>query len=195
MFILVRIRLGLRRKLLIESTALEHEAACTSGQVEADYTRECLAIEVDQGIGGEKVTGVLGRIAMERGTPKTIRVDNGPEFVSKVLDQWAYRNGVTLDFSRPGKPTDNAYVESFNGSLQDECLNVNWFLSLEDARRKIEAWRRRYNESSPHTALGDVPPRPCWICKTRNFRSLAGPKMGGPAAISQSGREKGGIED
>jgi putative transposase len=124
-----------------------------------NYTRECLAIEVDQGIGGEKVAGVLGRIMMERQTPKTIRVDNGPEFVSKVLDQWAYRNGVKLDFSRPGKPTDNAYVESFNGSLRDECLNVNWFLSLEDARGKIEAWRRHYNESRPHSALEDVPPR------------------------------------
>jgi putative transposase len=123
-----------------------------------NYTRECLAIKVDQGIGGEKVAGVLGRITMERRTPKTIRVDNGPEFVSKVLDQWAYRNGVKLDFSRPGKPTDNAYVESFNGSLRDECLNVNWFLSLEDARGKIKAWRRHYNESRPHTALGDVPP-------------------------------------
>ena len=123
-----------------------------------EYTRECLAMEVDQGIGGEKVAGVLGRITMERQTPKTIRVDNGPEFVSKVLDQWAYRNGVKLDFSRPGKPTDNAYVESFNGSLRDECLNVNWFLSLEDARSKIQAWRRHYNESRPHSALRDVPP-------------------------------------
>ena len=123
-----------------------------------NYTRECLAIEVDQGIGGEKGVGVLGRITMERPTPKAIRVDHGPEFVSKVLDQWAYRNGVTLDFSRPGKPTDNAYVESFNGSLRDECLNVNWFLSLEDARGKIEAWRKHYNENRPHTALGNIPP-------------------------------------
>jgi putative transposase len=123
-----------------------------------NYTRECLAIEVDQGIGGGQVVRVLGRITKKRRTPKTIRVDNGPEFVSKVLDQWAYRNGVTLDFSRPGKPTDNAYVESFNGSLRDECLNVNWFLSLTDARGKIEAWRQHYNESRPHTALGDVPP-------------------------------------
>jgi putative transposase len=121
-----------------------------------NYTRECLAIEVGQGIGGGKLVGVLGRIAMERGTPKPIRVDNGPEFGSKVLDQWAYRNGVTLDFSRPGKSTDNAYVESFNGSLRDECLNVNWFLSLEDARRKIQAWRRHYNESRPHTALAAI---------------------------------------
>jgi putative transposase len=122
-----------------------------------NYMRECLAIEVGQGIGGGKLVGVLGRIAMERGTPKTIRVDNGPEFVSKVLDQWAYRNGVTLDFSRRGKPTDNAYLESFNGSLRDECVNVNWFLSLEDARGKIEAWRRHYNETRPHPALEDVP--------------------------------------
>ncbi|KQQ19572.1 transposase [Methylobacterium sp. Leaf122] len=83
-----------------------------------------------------------------------MQVDNGPEFVSKALDRWAYENGVTLDFSRPGKPADNALVESFNGRLRDECLNANWFLSLADARSKIEAWRRHYNESRPHTALG-----------------------------------------
>ena len=74
------------------------------------------------------------------------------------MDLWAYQNGVRIDFSRPGKPTDNAYVESFNGRLREECLNANWFLSLEDARVKIEAWRRDYNESRPHTALGHVPP-------------------------------------
>jgi putative transposase len=96
---------------------------------------------------------VLDRIVAERGAPKSIRVDNGPEFVSKALDRWAYKHGVTLDFSRPGKPTDNAYVESFNGRLREECLNVNWFLSLEDAQAKIEAWRREYNESRPHTAF------------------------------------------
>ncbi len=78
----------------------------------------------------------------------------GPEFVSKALDRWAYENGVTLDFSRPGKPTDNALVESFNGRLRDECLNANGFLSLADARSKIETWRRHDNESRPHTALG-----------------------------------------
>ena len=93
-----------------------------------------------------------------RGEPTSIRVDNGPEFVSKVLGRWAYEHGVTLDFNRPGKPTDNAYVESFNGRLREECLNANWFLSLEDAQGKIEAWRRDYNESRPHTALGHVPP-------------------------------------
>jgi len=93
-------------------------------------------------------------LALLRGAPGAIQVDNGPEFVSKALDRWAYENGVTLDYSRPGKPTDNALVESFNGRLRDECLNANWFLSLADARSKIEAWRRQYNENCPHTALG-----------------------------------------
>ena len=82
----------------------------------------------------------------------------GPEFISKALDRWAYENSVTLDFSRPGTPTDNAFVESFNGRLRDECLNSHWFLSLADARAKIEAWRRDYNESRPHTALGWLTP-------------------------------------
>ena len=99
------------------------------------------------------------RLALIRGAPRTIRVDNGPEFVSKALDRWAYENGVTLDFSRPGKPTDNAFVESFNGRLRDECLNAHWFLSLADAKSKIEAWRRQYNESRPHTALGWLTPQ------------------------------------
>ena len=83
---------------------------------------------------------------------------DGPEFVSRALDQWAYLHQVTLDFSRPGKPTDNAVVESFNGRLRDECLNAHWFLSLADARSKIEAWRRHFNESRPHTALGWLTP-------------------------------------
>jgi putative transposase len=124
-----------------------------------NFTRESLAIEVGQGITGEQVVAVMNRITAVRGAPKSIRVDNGPEFVSRALDQWAYLHQVTLDFSRPGKPTDNALVESFNGRLRDECLNTNWFLSLDDARRKIEAWREHYNESRPHTSLGYVPPR------------------------------------
>ena len=122
------------------------------------YTREALVIEVDSGIKGEHVVEILSRIKTARGAPKTIRVDNGPEFVSKALDRWAYENGVTLDFSRPGKPTDNAFIESFNGRLRDECLNTHWFLSLADARSKIEAWRRHYNESRPHTSLGWMTP-------------------------------------
>ena len=92
------------------------------------------------------------------GTPKTIRVDNGPEFVSKDLDLWAWMNGVTLDFSRPGKPTDNAFVESFNGKVRAECIDQNWFLSLDDARSKCEAYRREYNEERPHSAIGNKTP-------------------------------------
>ena len=91
--------------------------------------------------------------------PKAIRVDNGPEFTSKRLDQWAYLNGVELDFSRPGKPTDNAFIEAFNGRFRQECLNENWFLSLEDAEEKVESWRRHYNGERPHSALGNLSPR------------------------------------
>jgi putative transposase len=103
--------------------------------------REALAIDVDQGIKGEQVVEAMDRIASIRGAPRTIRVDNGPEFISKALDRWPYENGVTLDFSRPGKPTDNACMASFNGRFRDECLNTDWFLSLADARSKIDAWR------------------------------------------------------
>lgn len=92
------------------------------------------------------------------GKPKAIRLDNGPEFVAKALDLWAYSNGVVLDFSRPGKPTDNAYIESFNSRFRQECLNQHWFLSLEDAKLKIEAWRREYNSQRPHSALGNLTP-------------------------------------
>jgi putative transposase len=123
------------------------------------YTRECLAIEVDQGLKADAVVATMERLTYLRGrAPGKIRVDNGPEFISRVLDHWAYRHGVTLDFSRPGKPTDNAFAESFNGRLRDECLNTHWFLSLADARAKIEAWRRDYNECRPHTSLGLRPP-------------------------------------
>jgi len=101
----------------------------------------------------------LDFIVAVRGRPKRIQVDNGSEFISKALDLWAYENGVTLDFSRPGKPTDNPHIESFNGSFRDECLNLNWFLSLEDARNKIEAWRVDYNEFRPHQSLGNMTPK------------------------------------
>ncbi len=124
-----------------------------------NFTRECPAIEVAQGITGKRVVEVLEAISDKRGLPERIFLDNGSEFVSRALDLWAYENGVTLDFSRPGKPTDNAMIESFNGRFRDECLNVNWFLSLEDARAKIEAWRRDYNDSRPHSSLGDRTPR------------------------------------
>lgn len=92
------------------------------------------------------------------GFPATIRVDPGSEFVSRDLDLWAYQRNVTLDFSRPGRPTDNAFIDSFNGKLRAECLNAHWFMSLDDARRKCEAWRRDYNEERPHSSIGNKVP-------------------------------------
>ena len=118
------------------------------------FTRESLAIDVGQRMLGNEVVSVLERVACHRNIPKSVRVDNGPEFRSKVSDQWAYSNGVTLDFSRTGKPTDNAFIESFNGSVRAECLDENWFLSLDDAKQKIEACRVDYNEQRPHSILG-----------------------------------------
>jgi putative transposase len=126
--------------------------------VDNNYTRECLAIEVGQSLKGEDVVRVLDRLKVGRKLPATIKVDNGSEFISKAMDRWAYGNGVELDFSRPGRPIDNAKVESFNGRLRAECLNAHWFLSLQDAQRKIEAWRGYYNEVRPHTALDWRPP-------------------------------------
>lgn len=117
------------------------------------YTRECLAIDVGQSLKGDDVVDSLNRITAQRGLPKTIKTDNGSEFISKVMDKWAYERGVELDFSRPSKPTDNARVESFNGRLRQECLNAHWFLSLDDAKAKIAAWRIDYNEARPHSAL------------------------------------------
>lgn len=121
-----------------------------------DFSRECLAIEAGQLLKGDEVVEVMARLVIERGVPERIQCDNGSEFVSKGLDKWAYENGVAMDFSRPGKPTDNAMIESFNGTFRDECLNANWFLSLEDAREKIERLRGEYNEVRPHSSLGDL---------------------------------------
>jgi len=111
------------------------------------------AIVVDFSIKGERVVAVLDGLKATVGLPKRLAVDNGPEFISKALDAWAYRNGVTLEFSRPGKPTDNAFVESFNGHFRQECLDQHWFASLEEARQIIEAWRIEYNTERPHQAL------------------------------------------
>jgi putative transposase len=123
-----------------------------------NYTRESLAIEADERLGGQRVVEVLMEVAEQKGFPKQIRVDNGPEFTSKRLDQWAYLNGVKLDFSRPGKPTDNALIESFNGRFREECLNECWFLSVGDAQEKVEEWRQHYNQVRPHGALGNLSP-------------------------------------
>jgi putative transposase len=123
-------------------------------------------------------------VAAERGTPQTIKVDNGSEFISKAMDRWAYEHGVELDFSRPGTPTDNAKVESFNGRFRQECLNEHWFLSLEDARSKIANWRRYYNESrpSPHCS-GRHPPN-----SPRQARKNASTGDSTTPEISTSGR-------
>src|SRR3569833_1382037 len=100
----------------------------------------------------------LSGVGRQVGFPAAIRVDQGSEFVSRDLDLWAYQRNVTLDFSRPGKPTDNAFIESFNGKFRGECLNAHWFMSLDDAQQKCEAWRRDYNEVRPHSAIGNKPP-------------------------------------
>lgn len=122
------------------------------------FSREALAIEVGQRLRGENVVEVLNRLACRRGAPKYLFADNGAEFTGHLVDLWAYHHGVRIDFSRPGKPTDNAHIETFNGSLRDECLNVHWFASLAEAKRLIEAWRSEYNDSRPHMALGNLTP-------------------------------------
>ncbi len=123
------------------------------------FTRECVAIDAGQRLGGHDVAATLERLRFERGLPQRIDCDNGTEFVSAAMDRWAYTNHVTLDFSRRGKPTDNATIESFNGRFRDECLNVHWFASLEDAQQKIDAFRWDYNEHHPHRALKGLSPK------------------------------------
>lgn len=122
------------------------------------FTREALAIEVDTSLPGGRVVRVLERLAMERGVPDEIILDNGPELAGKAVDQWAYERGVRLRFIEPGKPVQNAFVESFQGRLRDECLDRHWFVSLRDARHIVEAWRQDYNRARPHSALGYRPP-------------------------------------
>lgn len=123
-----------------------------------DCTRESPAIEVDTSLPSARVVRVLERLAETRGLPKAIVCDNGPEFRGEALDQWADRRGVTLQFIQPGKPVQNAFAESFNGRLRDECLNESWFVSLLDAQHTIEAWRIDYNVARPHSGLADRTP-------------------------------------
>jgi len=123
-----------------------------------EYTRKCFRIEVDSSINGLRVARSLTDIAKIEGLPEIIVIDNGPEFIGKALDAWAYERGVKLTFIRPGKPVENAYIESFNGRFRDECLNENWFLSLEHAKSIIERWRVDYNNARPHSSLGYLTP-------------------------------------
>lgn len=123
------------------------------------FNRECLALVVDTSIGGARVARTLEELGAGRGYPRQIMQDNGPEFTGSALDSWAYARDVKLHFIEPGKPSQNGYIESFNGKFRDECLNEHWFVSLADARRIVEEWRRDYNEQRPHSALGYRTPK------------------------------------
>jgi len=140
------------------SDELEDGRALRLLNVIDDFTRECPGIEVDRSLPAERVIERLERLARERGLPRTIVVDNGPEFASKALHAWAYRREVVLHFIDPGKPVQNAFIESFNGTCRNDCLNAHVFTSVEDAQRKIETWRSLYNEQRPHSSLGNQTP-------------------------------------
>ena len=122
------------------------------------FTPECLAVEPGHPFGAAKVGRVLSALAATRGGPRRIFCDNGSEFAGQLVDLWAYANKVTLAFSRPGKPTDNVYIESFNGSFREECLNLHWFKDLTDARAKMQVWKQEYNEDRPHRSLKNLTP-------------------------------------
>lgn len=123
------------------------------------WSRESVLLEVDFALTGASVVRAFEGLGATRPLPLAITVDNGTEFTSKALDEWAWRHRVQLDFIRPGKPVENGMIESFNGRLRDECLNTNVFTSIEDARRTLEAWRQDYNEHRPHSSLGHLTPR------------------------------------
>jgi len=150
-----------------------------------DFTRECLAIEVDTSLSGCRVTRVLERLVRERGMPGCVVADNGPEFTGRAVDQWAYARGLRLEFIDPGRPTQNASIESFNGKFRDECLNEHWFVSLADARAIIEGWRQTYNGERPHSALGYETPA-TYAESLRGLRSPPAPcaPAGVPTPIS-----------
>ncbi len=122
-------------------------------------SREALSVTAERSFPSRKATAVLDRLISEQGKPDVITLDNGTEFTCKHFDAWAYQRGIKLDFIRPGKPVENCFVESFNGRVRDECLNVHWFETLDEARRILEDWRRDYNEMRPHSSLSDQVPK------------------------------------
>lgn len=136
------------------------------------FTRESLALEVAYGFKSTNVVEVLRKLVVQRRTPQRIHCDNGPEFVSLQLDQWAYWNHVKLDFSRPGRPSDNAFCESFNNRVRQELLNPNWFRSLADARMQAATWRNDYNANHPHSSLGNLAPEE-FARRAKNITQLA----------------------
>ncbi len=143
------------------------------------YTRECPLLWADLSLTGPKVVTCLDQLAVTRPLPLAITVDNGSEFCSRAIDAWAYRTGVKLDFIRPGRPVENGFIESFNGRLRDECLNVSLFFNLADVRDKLESWRQDYNNFRPHGALGHLPPAEYAqrAMRTNNEQMPAGPKL------------------
>ncbi len=157
-------RLNERWSMDFISDALSEGRKFRSLNIVDDFNRECLVAEVDTSITGGRVVRVLERLRELRGLPQMLVMDNGPEFAGQALDVWAYEQGVKLHFIEPGKPVQNALIESFNGKMRDECLNEHWFMSLGEARETIEAWRRDYNEVRPHTSLGDRTPQEFTAC-------------------------------
>ncbi len=145
-----------------------------------EWSRESPALEVDISLTGERVTRVLEQLCSVRGAPVVIQSDNGPEFTSQAMDQWAYAHGVRLQFIEPGKPIQNAFIESFNSRLREECLNEHVFVSLDDARRKIEQWRIQYNRERPHSSLGYLPPEE-FVALARQLRSEPTARTAWPA--------------
>ena len=148
-----------------------------------EWSRESLAIEVDASLTGQRVIRVLDRLAIGRDLPAVLQSDNGPEFTSRVLDQWAYDNQVRLQFIEPGKPIPNAFIESFNSRLREECLNEHVFVSLDDARSKIEQWRIDYNRERPHSSLGYLTPEE-FAARTENQGSSAVARTAWPAELA-----------
>ena len=143
-----------------------------------DFSKECPVLEVDHSLTGKRVTRVLERVALTRGLPEVITVDNGPEFISKALDAWAYANGVKLNFIQPGKPTQNCYIESFNGKFRDECLDEHVFVSLHHAQKTIEIWRQDYNANRPHRSLKQLTPEEFAArCNQQNETEITNPDV------------------
>lgn len=135
------------------------------------HSREALCSEVDTSLTGQRVVRALQWLAETRGLPQTIQVDNGPEFTGRAVDEWAFRNRVKLHFIEPGKPVQNAVIESFNGKMRDECLNQEWFTDLQQARVSIESWREDYNWLRPHSSLDNLAPA-VWAQKQKSAENL-----------------------
>jgi putative transposase len=142
-----------------------------------DYTREALWMEVSTSISGQHVTRVLDRLIELRGKPKNLLTDNGPEFAGTALDAWTYERKINHQFIQPGKPNQNAYVESFNGKVRDECLNEHWWRNIDHARNKIERWREDYNQVRPHSSLNNQTPEA--------FAEKSRAPLGGPGGIKK----------